>query len=349
MGVNLNYFNDLKRAYIIAEIGVNHNGDIYLAKKLIDAAKESGADAVKFQTFSAKSLASPATLKVLYQESNTSPGESHLEMLERLELTQEQHIGLAQYCQKKDIEFLSTPYDIESAKFLDSIGVRFFKTASADIVDLPLHRYIASTGKPTIIATGMADLGEIERVVKIYEMANNANIILLHCVSNYPCSDESLNMLSMNTIGSAFDLPYGYSDHSLGFISSVVAVSRGAKVIEKHFTLDKQMIGPDHKASSTPNEFSELVFNIKRAEKMLGTKRKGRQIEESQMAAISRKSIVLARAAKSGEVLTLQHFRLQRPGSGLDSSFMEKLLGMVLRKDLPAGYQLKWVDLEEPI
>lgn len=345
----MNYFNELKQVFIIAEIGVNHNGDIDLAKRLIDAAKKSGADAVKFQTFSARLLAAPTTPKVLYQESTTLASESHLEMLERLELTREQHIELAQYCQKKDIDFLSTPYDIESAIFLDSIGVRFFKTASADLVDLPLHRYIASTGKPTIVATGMGDLGEIERVVKIYEMANNFNLILLHCVSNYPCSDESLNMMSMNTLGAAFDLPYGYSDHSLGFLSSIIAVSRGAKVIEKHFTLDREMMGPDHKASSNPSEFSELVFNVKRAEKMLGIKRKGRQIEERQMAAISRKSIVLARSIRSGDVLTMGDFRLQRPGNGLDPSFIEKLVGMALRKDLAEGSQLRWSDLEDPV
>ena len=345
----MNYFNELKQVFVIAEIGVNHNGDIKLAKRLIDAAKKCGADAVKFQTFSARLLAAPTTPKVLYQESTTLASESHLEMLERLELTREQHIELAQYCQKKGIDFLSTPYDIESAIFLDSIGVRFFKTASADLVDLPLHRYIASTGKPTIVATGMGNLGEIERVVKIYEIANNSNLILLHCVSNYPCSDESLNMMSMNTLGAAFDLPYGYSDHSLGFLSSIIAVSRGAKVIEKHFTLDREMMGPDHKASSNPSEFSELVFNIKRAEKMLGIKRKGRQIEERQMAAVSRKSIVLARSIRSGDVLTMEDFRLQRPGNGLDPSFMEKLVGMALRKDLAEGSQLRLGDVEDPL
>lgn len=344
----MNYFNELNQAFLIAEIGVNHNGDIELAKKLIDAAKKSGADAVKFQTFSANLLAAPNTPKVSYQESSTSASESHLEMLKRLELTKSQHIELAQYCQKNDIEFISTPYDIESARFLNSIGVRFFKTASADLVDLPLHCYIASTGKPTIIATGMGNLGEIERVVKIYEKANNPNLILLHCVSNYPCSDESLNMLSMNTLGAAFDLPYGYSDHSLGFLSSVIAVSRGAKLIEKHFTLDKQMIGPDHKASSTPSEFLELVCNIKRVEKMLGIKRKSRQAEEEQMAVVSRKSIVLARMIKAGDILAIDDLRLQRPGTGLDSSFLEKLVGMTVRRDLPEGYQLMWSDMENP-
>lgn len=342
----MSYFNEMRQAFIIAEIGVNHNGDINLAKKLIEAAKKSGADAVKFQTFSAKRLAAASTPKVLYQESNTPSSESHLEMLERLELSMEQHIELARYCRNIGIEFLSTPYDIESANFLDSMGVRLFKTASADLVDLPLHRFIAATGKPTIIATGMSNLGEIERVVNIYNDANNSEIILLHCVSNYPCSDESLNMMSMNTLGSAFDLPVGYSDHSQGFLASVIAVSQGAKVIEKHFTLDKNMIGPDHRASSTPSEFLELVHNIKRAEKMLGKKRKAPQIEEEQMLAVSRKSIVLARSLKAGDILTMDDFRLQRPGSGLNPSYMEILTGMALRHDLPEGSRLGWGDVE---
>jgi sialic acid synthase SpsE len=334
---------------LIAEIGVNHNGDISLAKEMISAAKAAGADAVKFQTFSSRLLAAPTTPKVLYQESTTLTSESHLEMLTRLELTKDQHIDLAEYCQNKAIEFLSTPYDVESAKFLDSMGVRLFKTASADLVDLPLHRFIASTGKPAIIATGMGNLGEIERVVNIYEEAKNPNLILLHCVSNYPSSDGSLNMISMNTLGAAFDLPYGYSDHSLGILAAVIAVSRNARVIEKHFTLDKKMLGPDHAASSTPSEFAELVFNVRRAETMLGVSRKVRQIEEQQMAAVSRKSITLARSIKAGVILTLDDFQLQRPGNGLDSSFMEKLVGMVLRKDFAAGHQLKWSDVEDPV
>lgn len=342
----MNYFEGLKQSFIIAEIGVNHNGDIDLAKKLIDAAKASLADAVKFQTFSARLLASPETPKVLYQESTTSITESHMEMLERLELSKEQHIELMNYCQKIGIEFLSTPYDIDSAKFLNSIGVSFFKTASADLVDLPLQNFIASTGKPTIVATGMATLGEVERVVQIYNAAKNPNLILLHCVSNYPCSDMSLNLRSMNTLGHAFHLPYGYSDHSVDFLAAVIAVSRGAKIIEKHFTLDKNLPGPDHKASSTPEEFTELVENVRRTEKMLGVRQKTRQAEEQQMASVSRKSIVLARPMRAGTILKVEDLTLQRPGNGIDSGFMDKLVGMALRYDFPGGHQVKWADVE---
>ncbi|MDB9340923.1 N-acetylneuraminate synthase family protein [Nodularia spumigena CS-589/07] len=261
-----NFFCDVSRAYLIAEIGVNHNGDVDLAKQMIDAAKKAGADAVKFQTFSADSLVSLETPKVNYQKNTTSPDETHYDMIRRLELDHQAHYELFNYCTEKSIDFLSTPYDVDSAQFLLKLGVKLFKTASADIVDLPLQRYIASTGNPTIVATGMAGLGEIEQVVDLYEEVGNPNLVLLHCVSNYPCSDQSLNLRAMNTLAQAFSLPVGFSDHSEGFLAAVIAVSMGAKVIEKHFTLDKAMSGPDHRASSTPEEFAQLVQNVRRAE-----------------------------------------------------------------------------------
>jgi sialic acid synthase SpsE len=192
----------------------------------------------------------------------------------------------------------------------------------------------------------MATLGEVERVVHIYSAAKNPHLILLHCVSNYPCSDISLNLRAMNTLGDAFHLPYGYSDHSVGFLAAVIAVSRGAKIIEKHFTLDKDLPGPDHQASSTPEEFAELVANVRRAEKMLGDAVKMRQPEEEQMASVSRKSIVLARPMKAGSILTIEDFRLQRPGNGIDAGYIDTLVGMVLRNDLPGGHQIKWPDVE---
>lgn len=341
-----NIFSQLKQAYLIAEIGVNHNGDIQLAKKMIDAAKFAGADAVKFQTFSAAALVSEGTPKVTYQQSTTSPNESHYEMIHRLELSHGAHRELKLYCDNCEIDFLSTPYDIESARFLNELGVRFFKTASADLVDLPLQRYIASTGKPTIIATGMSTLGEIERVVNLYEDARNANIILLHCVSNYPCSDSSLNMRAMKTIRGAFGLPVGYSDHSVGNLAASISVAMGAKVIEKHFTLDKNMSGPDHRASSTPEEFFELVREVRRSEKILGSPRKLCQDEEMQMANVSRKSIVLARNMSAGEVFAVSDLALKRPGTGIDSSNLNSIVGKRIRVDRNQGCQLTWFDIE---
>lgn len=342
-----NIFSELNESFLIAEIGVNHNGDVSLAKELIREAKKCGADAVKFQTYKASSLASPITPKVEYQLSTTSAEESHLEMLQRLELSHDAHLELAAYCVEIGIEFMSTPYDLASAKFLGSMSVRFIKTASADLVDLPLQRYIASMGKPTIVATGMATLGEIERVVNIYEEEGNPHIILLHCVSNYPCSDESINLRAMNTLANAFGLPVGFSDHSKGHLAAVLSVGLNAKVIEKHFTLDKKMDGPDHAASSTPAEFSELVRNVRRAESILGEERKRCQPEERQMAIVSRKSLILSRSLASGEIVTLDDLELRRPGTGIEAGFLSNLVGTRVRESLPEGHQLKWSDLDD--
>lgn len=333
-------------SYLIAEIGVNHNGDVLLARELISAARQAGADAVKFQTFTAKNLVSPNTPKVKYQTLTTSAKETHFEMIQRLELSREVHRELACYCNTIGIDFISTPYDVESAEFLASLDVKMFKTASADLVDLPLQEFIASTGKPTVIATGMASLGEIEQVIDIYERAANSNVILLHCVSSYPCSDVALNLRAMTTMANAFGVPVGYSDHSEGFLAAVIAVALGAKVVEKHFTLDKNMSGPDHRASATPDEFAELVKNVRRAEVMLGTARKVCQPEERQMAAVSRKSIVLARDMCAGEILRTDDIKLMRPGTGIGAQFIPQLLGKAIRTDVAAGDQLRWSDLE---
>ena len=342
----MNYFSNLHQSFIIAEIGVNHNGDIALAKKLVEAAKKAGADAVKFQTFTAAALVSPGTPKVHYQLNTTSVDETHYEMLKRLELSKQAHLDLAAYCQVLGIDFISTPYDIQSAAFLEGIGVRFFKTASADLVDLPLQRFIAATDKSVIIATGMATLGEVEHVVNIYSEEGNSNVVLLHAVSNYPCSDESLNLRVMHTLAKSFSLPVGFSDHSEGYLGAVLSIAMGAKVIEKHFTLDKSMAGPDHKASSTPLEFAELVRNARRAEQMLGSARKICQPEERQMATVSRKSLTLARDIKSGETLKDVDVQLMRPGSGIDASHISKIVGQLVRIDLNAGHQLRWSDIE---
>lgn len=341
-----NFFSLRSQAYLIAEIGVNHNGDMDLAREMVLAAKRANADAVKFQTFTAAALVTLGTPKVRYQESTTSRDETHYEMIRKLELGKPEHRDLAAFCESVGIDFLSTPYDIDSARFLTELDVKIFKTASADLVDLPLQQYIASTGKPTIVATGMASLGEVEQVVNIFEKAGNPHLVLLHCVSNYPCSDASLNLRAMNTLGHAFGLPVGYSDHSDGFLAAVISVSMGAKVIEKHFTLDKTLPGPDHKASSTPEEFAELVKNVRRAERMLGSPRKACQAEERQMAQVSRKSIVLARAMRAGEILTPGDLCMMRPGTGIPASFISRVEGVRVKTDLDAMHQLHWNDLE---
>ena len=239
--------------YFIAEVGVNHNGDLNLAKKMILAAKKSGADAVKFQTFKAETLCLPTTPKVKYQKKNTPSTESHFEMIKSLELSRDNHMVLLDYCKKNKVHFLSTPYDVESAKFLNEIGCDTFKTASADIVDLKMHNYLADTGKTVIISTGMANIEEIKDCVKIYKEKKNKNFILLHCVSNYPCSNNSLNMSVLPELAKEFDCLVGYSDHSVGRQAAEISVILGGVLIEKHFTIDKNLPGPDQEASTLPD------------------------------------------------------------------------------------------------
>jgi N,N'-diacetyllegionaminate synthase len=340
-----NHFDEFSEVYLIAEIGVNHNGDLNLAKKMIEAAKESGADAVKFQTFSADLLVSPETQKVEYQKKSVPYKETHYEMIKKLEMSKDNHYELYEFCRKLEIDFLSTPYDQESAKFLDKLGVKYFKTASADIIDLPLLQYIALTGRPTIIATGMASLGEIEKAIEIFKNCNNSNFVLLHCVSNYPCSNKSLNMKVMNTLENAFDCPVGFSDHSSGFLASVIAVSLGAKVIEKHFTLDKMMLGPDHMASSTPDEFYELSSKIRETEIILGSSRKKIQDEEIEMSQVSRKKLFASREIKIGDVIKISDLSLMRADGGISATLIDSIIGRRASKNILKKQKVSWSSL----
>jgi len=325
------------KCYIISEIGVNHNGCVDTAKKMIKASKEAGANAVKFQTFTADALVSRETPKVEYQKLTTNKDESHFDMIKKLEFAKDDHFPLISYCKSLEIDFISTPYDIESAKFLNQLGVDIFKTASADIVDLPLHNYLASTGKTVIVSTGMATLGEIESVLDIYRLENNPNVVLLHCVSNYPCSFDSLNLKVIQTLKHAFGIPIGFSDHAEGVYPAVMSVALGAKVIEKHFTLDKKMNGPDHKASSTPEEFRELVDAIRIAEKSLGSPIKQIQDEEIQMRLVSRKSLHMAKNVDKHCLICESDLTLKRPGTGLGSDLIHKIVGTKASRALKQG------------
>lgn len=334
------------RCYLIAEIGVNHNGDIELAKKLIYEAKNCGADAVKFQTFKAELLASELTPKVKYQINTTGIEESHFDMLKKLELSFDDHFILKEYCDELNIDFISTPYDVESASFLNKeLSVKAFKTASADIVDLPLQSYIASTGKISIISVGMATLGEIESVYNLYEKSNKSNLIFLHCVSNYPCSDSSLNLNVISTLQKSFQVPIGYSDHSIGNTAAIISISLGARVIEKHLTLDKNLPGPDHLASITPKEFSSLSNSIRRAESILGTSVKKCQKEEIEMSKVSRKSLHLTKEILEGEIISEKDLTLKRPGTGLNYSTINYLIGKQAKHDLNKGHMICFDDL----
>lgn len=342
-----NYFLNLSNCLLIAEIGVNHNGDMDLAKEMIFAAKETGADAVKFQTFKADSLVSKGTPKVKYQKCTTSTEESHFEMLKKLELSRDDHFLLKDYCYKNNIKFLSTPYDVESARFLDEdLDLEIFKTASADIIDLPLHEYIAKSGKPSIVSVGMSSLGEIEENLKIYNAFKNMDVVLLHCVSNYPCAHENLNLSVLETLKLAFDLPVGYSDHSLGSEAAILSVGLGAKVIEKHFTLDKSLAGPDHLASSTPDEFKSLAESVRKAEKILGSSVKICQEEERQMAEVSRKSIFLKNDMQKHDIIQKDDLITMRPGTGISPLNIKKILGARINRNLAQGTKLSWSHIE---
>ncbi|OUL43741.1 hypothetical protein B0W81_02385, partial [Prochlorococcus sp. HOT_208_60] len=300
---------EFKKVFIIAEIGVNHNGDIDLAKNMIIQAKNAGADAVKFQTFSADKLASLTTPKVKYQIDIKHKEESHHQMLKKLELSNSDHILLNSFCKEKNIIFLSTPYDIESAKFLhEELNVPYFKTASADIVDIPLHKYISSTLKPCLISTGMSSLSEIDQVYQIYK---KKKIAFLHCISNYPCSDESLNLNVIKGLGNIFDVPIGFSDHSVGGEAAIASIALGAKIIEKHFTTDKSLDGPDQKTSSDPKEFKLLVQSIRRIEQMLGSPLKKLHPEEIEMLNTSRKSLHVSRDIPKNQKLLKKDLELK--------------------------------------
>ena len=332
------------KCFIIAEIGVNHGGSIDLAFKMIDEAKKCGADAVKFQTFKASRLVGKDTPKVAYQKSASNTNESHFDMIKALEFKYEDHEPVINYCRSKNIEFISTPYDIESAIFLNKLGIKVFKTASADIVDLPLHKFLATTRKRVIISTGMATLGEIEEVLSIYKREDISKVSLLHCVANYPCSYQSLNLNVLKTLKRAFGLPVGFSDHAVGPFPAVASVALGATIIEKHFTLDKKMVGPDHMASSTPEEFSVLVEAIRITEKSLGSKIKSVQNEEIEMRNISRKSIFLNKNINEGKIIKEGDLTLKRPGHGLSASVLPLVIGRKANKDLIENEMLLYGD-----
>ena len=312
--------------YFIAEIGVNHNGSFDIAKKMIDAAQNSGANCVKFQSFDAAKLARVDTPKVDYQKHEGDASETHFQMLSRLQFNRGDMEKVYGYCTSVGIDFISTPYDVPSAQSLYEMGCRVFKTASADIVDFQLHTYLSKWARKVLISLGMATLGEIEEVLRIYE-ESNVEIVLLHCISNYPCSDKSVNMDVIKTIKSAFDLEVGFSDHTLGSIAGVMSVCFGSRIIEKHFTLSKDLVGPDHAASSTPAEFRDLVVACLRAKDMMGTSSKSLQSEEVSMRYVSRKSIYALSTIMKDSLITSRDLGAIRPGIGLSPMLMPVIIG----------------------
>jgi len=325
----------MNKVFIIAEAGVNHNGDINLAKKLIDKAVEAGVDAIKFQTFRAENLVSKNAKKAKYQVENTKNTESQYEMLKKLELSFKDFEELKKYCDEKGIMFLSTPFDEESIEFLDKLGLEIFKIPSGEITNLPYLRKIGSLKKRVILSTGMADLGEIEDAldVLINSGTKKEKITILHANTEYPTPFEDVNLKAMQTIACAFKIDVGYSDHTLGIEVPIAAVAMGAKVIEKHFTLDRALPGPDHKASLEPDELKAMVKAIRNIEVALGDGIKRPSKSEAKNMAVARKSIVAKRDIKKGEKFTEENITVKRPGNGISPMRWDKIIGKIANRD----------------
>lgn len=337
------------RTFIITEGGVNHNGNLNIAFKLIDIAKKAGADAVKFQTFKAEKVATTEASKTKYQIENTGIDESQFEMLQRLELTFEMHKEIISYCKEKDIIFMSTPFDEDSADMLDNLGMTIFKIPSGEITNKPFLQHVAKKGKPIILSTGMSYLGEVEKAIiwinHIWdEMGIKPQLALLHCVSNYPASVEDINLSAMKAMEKAFGLPVGYSDHTMAIEISVSAVALGASVIETHFTLNRHMKGPDHKASFEPDELCTLVKAIRNVEKAIGDGRKRPTPKEEEIRINVRRSLVAARDIKKGEVIDRKSIAVKRPGYGIVPELLECVVNKMAQNDIKKDSVLSWSD-----
>jgi len=323
--------------FIIAEAGVNHNGSVETACRLVDAAATAGADSVKFQTFTAERLVSRGAPKAAYQVQTTGGGESQFDMLKRLELPDDAHRELLDYSRRKGILFLSTPFDAAGSDFLDDLGLPAFKIGSGEITNLPFLQHVARKGKPIILSTGMAWLSEVDEAVRAIRETGHTDLLLLHCVSRYPADPRDANLRAMRTMADAFGVPVGYSDHTLGSEVALAAVALGACIIEKHFTLDRTLPGPDHRASLEPPELQALVAGVRRVEQALGTGEKRPVAGEADVARAARKSLVMARDAAAGTVLTEDLVAIQRPGTGLPPAMLKWVIGRKLRQDVAAG------------
>ena len=317
---------------IIAEAGVNHNGNIEIAKKLIVKAKECGADIVKFQTAKLDSLVSKTAKMAEYQKENIGKEESQKEMLSKLLLSFETFEELADYCKEVGIQFLSTPFDIESIQFLDSMQ-NIWKVPSGEITNYPYLVEIARTGKDIILSTGMSTLHEVEDALNVLRQNGASEIILLHCTTNYPTPMQDVNLRAMLTLKEKFGCKIGYSDHTQGIEVPIAAVALGATVIEKHFTLDKNMEGPDHKASIEPDEFAQMVKSIRNIEKALGNGEKTPSQSEIANIAVARKSIIALKEIKAGEVFSEENITTKRPGTGINPMRWNEILGQKAKRD----------------
>ncbi|WP_272501932.1 N-acetylneuraminate synthase [Salinibacter ruber] len=353
--------------YVIAEVGVNHNGSMDLARDLIEVAAEAGVDAIKFQTFRSEELVTGDAPKADYQTETTDAEESQAEMLRRLELSPEQHHTIAGYCAENDLQFLSTPFDVQSARFLvDEFDVPRVKIGSGELTNGPLLLNIARLGRPVILSTGMGTLGEVEQALSVLaygyvadgdrptfedlerafastegQNALDRNVTVLHCVTEYPAPVEATNLRAMDTLREAFDLPVGLSDHTEGIAVPIAAVARGATLIEKHFTLDRSLPGPDHEASLEPDELRDMVQGIRDAEGALGTARKAPTDSEWKNRPVARKSLVATQPIQEGEDFTLDNLGVKRPGDGLSPMRYWERLDTTASRSYTPGEQIR--------
>jgi N-acetylneuraminate synthase len=353
---------NMKKTYIIAEAGVNHNGSLEMAKQLIDVAADAGADAVKFQTFKAEKIVSRTAPKAEYQTKTTGASETQFDMIKKLELDEEDHGLLIDYCHERNIHFLSTPFDIESVQILTNrFNLPRIKISSGEITNAPLLLETARSGKPVILSTGMSTLGEVETALGVLafgysrsdefpslaafqqafcseegQQALREKVVLLHCTTEYPAPFQDVNLRAMDTLTAAFGLPVGFSDHTQGIAVPIAAVARGAVVIEKHFTLDRNLPGPDHKASLEPNELKAMVQSIRQVEEALGNPIKSPAPSELKNISVARKSLVVARAIRRGERFTEENLTVKRPGDGISPLQYWEWLGRIADKDYEA-------------
>ena len=319
---------------IIAEAGVNHNGDIKIAFKLIEEAANAGADIIKFQTFEANRLVTDSAKKAKYQLANTSKKESHYEMIKKLELKKDDHFKLIQHCKKNNIEFFTSAFDKESLAFISSLELPRYKVPSGEITNLPYLKQMGSYNKPIILSTGMSDMQDIKNAIDALEHSgtSRSKITVLHCSTEYPAPINEVNLMAMLSIKKEFNVDVGYSDHTAGIEVSIAAVALGAKVIEKHITLDKNLSGPDHLASTEPEEFKKMVTSIRNIEKALGDGvKKPTKLEKDNML-IARKSIVASKNIKKGDIFSYNNLTVKRPGNGISPMYLDSLVGKLASK-----------------
>lgn len=337
------FYNEINRTsnhtFIICEIGVNHNGDVELAKKMIEKASECGVDAVKFQTFNSEDLVTDNAKTAQYQEKNTNES-SQLELLKKLELTFDEFEELKNYALEHDVMFISSPFDVKSVDLLEKLDVPFYKLGSGELNNFELIDYIQKTNKPLILSTGMSSLDEITETYN--HIKNKDNLILLHCITGYPTSFSEANLNFIKTMQKEFDVPIGFSDHSPGIELPIAAVALGACIIEKHFTLDKTLEGPDHKASLNPKEFKNMVEAIRNVEIAMGDGVRKISENEDEIKKIARKSIILNENISKGTTIERKMLSIKRPGTGIAPNDIEKIIGKKVNRNLSANSVLKW-------